>query len=279
MWIGDDRDIRVHSHAGQDPITTKDCVRRQCGLPPWVPKQRKPKPLPPLWERIQFLAELLKIARGRARITFEQYALIINDLKNASLGANLKSRAPLYAREFGFTPAETDAAMRQEWRSYTAAERADTFKVTYDEYRRLGLRRSGCIELNPSERRCLTKQRYNAKRRAERAAKRVSRSADQRAPLCPSEKVGTVRVPSSKKVVGLVVSRVRGPCNWPLDAKVREAKEPLSGARGPSPKDARIETPRGVRAAVAAAAQTKITMPSGYVRPALLRRLEATTQQ
>ena len=107
VWIGDDRDIRVHSHAGQDPITTKDCVRRQCGLPPWVPKQRKPKPLPPLWERIQFLAESLKIARGRARITFEQYALIINDLKNASLGANLKSRAPLYAREFGFTPAET----------------------------------------------------------------------------------------------------------------------------------------------------------------------------
>jgi hypothetical protein len=211
VWFGHDGDIRVHSHSGQDPITTKDWVRRQCGLAAWEPKKRKPKPLPPLWERNQYLSESLRIARDRKRITFEQFALVINDLKNASPGANLKSRAAQYAREFGFTPAEMDTAVRQEWRSYTATERAGIFESTYGEYRRLGLRRSGCLELDPTARRRLTKQRYNAKKRAERAAKRVSKSAAQRAPLSPSKEVGTVRVPSSEGVVGLAVSKGREP--------------------------------------------------------------------
>ena len=78
VWVGDDGDIRVHSHAGQDPITTKDWVRQQCGLPAWEPKKRKPKPLPPLAARSQFLSECLRIARDRERITFEQFSLIIN---------------------------------------------------------------------------------------------------------------------------------------------------------------------------------------------------------
>lgn len=209
VWINGDGDIGVNSWRGQDPIATKDWVRARCGLPAWAPKKRKPKPLSPLWGRNQFLAESLKVARDRKRITFEQFALIINDLKNASPGENLKSRAAVYAQEFGFTAARIEAAMHPEWRSYTAAERAGVFKITYDEYRRLGLRRSGCIELDPAQRRCLTKQRYNAKRRDERAAKRASKSADYCAPLCPSWKVGTVRVPSSEAVVGLVESRDR----------------------------------------------------------------------
>jgi hypothetical protein len=177
VWRGDDGDIRVHSHTGQDPITTKDWVRRKLGLPAWEPKKRKPKPLPPLAERSQFLSEGLRIARDRERITFEQFALIINDLKNACSEATLKTRAGFYAREFGFGPAEIKAVLHPGWRAYTASERAVVFQITYDEYRRLRLRRSGCIEIDPAERRRLTKQRYNAKRRAERARE------FQRAPL------------------------------------------------------------------------------------------------
>lgn len=202
VWINADGDIGVNSHASQDPIATKDWVRRECGLPAWTPKKRKPKSLPPLWERNQYLSESIKIARDRKAITFEQFALIINDLKNANPDDNLNRRAAAYAQEFGFTPAEIEAALRPQWRAYSAAERAAVFKITYQEYRRLGLRRSGCIEFDAEARRRLTKQRYNAKRRAERAAKRVSTSAECRAPLCPSEKVGTVRVPSSETVVG-----------------------------------------------------------------------------
>ena len=210
VWINPDDDIGTNNWRDQDPIATKDWVRARCGLPRWEPKKRKPKPLPPFAKRNQFLGEVLKIARDRKRITFEQFALIINDLKNACSDAALKTRAGIYAREFGFGRTEIEAAMRSEWRSYEASERAAIFQTTYDEYRRLGLRRSGCIEVDAAERRRRTKARYNAKRRAERAAKRVSMSADRRAPLCPSEKVGTVRVPSSE-LVGLVKSRGREP--------------------------------------------------------------------
>jgi hypothetical protein len=202
VWINRDGDIGVNSHAGQDAIAVKDWVRARAGLPAWQPRKRMPKPLPPLSTRNQFLGESLKIVRARKRITVEQFALIINDLKNASPGAILKTRAGFLAREFKIDAADLDAAMRCPWRAYTATERAAIFEITYDEYRRLGLRRSGCAEVDAVERRRLTKQRYNAKRRAERAAHRVSKSAHCGAPLRPANSVGTVRVPSSEAVVG-----------------------------------------------------------------------------
>jgi hypothetical protein len=142
------------------------------------------------------------------RITFEQFELIINDLKNASSEDRVKARAASYAREFGFAGAETEAALHRDWRAYTSNQRAVVFQITYDEYRRLQLRRSGCIERDPAERRRLTKQHYNAKRRAARAANGVSKSAEFRAPLCPSEKAGTVRVPSSVEIVGNRSTRI-----------------------------------------------------------------------
>ena len=83
-------DIGVHLFRdGLDPILVKDYVRARCGLPAWQPK-RKYKPLPSLSERNQYLTESLRIARHRKRITLEQFALLINDLKNASPGVNLK---------------------------------------------------------------------------------------------------------------------------------------------------------------------------------------------
>ena len=208
VWINADGDIGVNSHTGQDPIATKDWVRRECGLPAWERKKRKLKPLPPLRERSQYLGELLRIARDRKLVTFDQFALIINDLKNTCSEASLKSRASIYAREFAFSRVEMEAAMRPEWRAYTASERAAIFQITYDEYRRLGLRRSGCAEFDAAERRRRTRQRDYAKRRVGRAAKRASMSADPIAPLCPPETVGTVRVPSSE-AVELVGSRDR----------------------------------------------------------------------
>jgi hypothetical protein len=224
-----DDDIGVNSHTGQNPIATKDWVRRQCGLPAWEPKKRKLKPLPPLVERNQFLSESLRIARDRERIAFEQFALIINDLKNACSDDTLKARAGFYAREFSFGPAEIEAALHPAWRAYTAPARAAIFQVTYDEYRRLGLRRSGCIEHDRAERRRLTKQRYNAKRQAERTTNRVSKSAARRAPLCPSSNVGTIRVPSSEGVAGLVARRSR---KGSLDRKIHEGEK--CGARATS---------------------------------------------
>jgi hypothetical protein len=44
----------------------------------------------------------------------------------------------------------------QGTKEYTAEERAATFNLSYEQYRRLGLRRSGCAEKSKEERRRLT---------------------------------------------------------------------------------------------------------------------------
>ena len=196
VWIGDDGDIRVHSHAGQDAIACKDYVRARAGLPAWQPRRPKPKARPPLAQRSQFLSESLKIARHRKRVTAGQFALIVNDIKNALPEHRWRARASIYAREFGVSAVDLQAALDSEWRPYTAAQRAAIFQTTYDEFRTLKLRRSGCAELDPAERRRLTKERYNAKRRAARhkVPTSAATAASLRAP------VGTVRrVPSFKQ--------------------------------------------------------------------------------
>lgn len=213
VWINGNGDIGVNSWRGEDAIRTKDWVRARCGLPAWTPRRRRParpkQPLPPLPERNQFLSESLRIARHRKTITAAQFALIINDLKNACPETGLRVRAMRYAHEFKIGPADVESALATKWRAYTASERATIWNVTYEEYRALDLRRSGCAELTPEERRKLTRERYNAKRRAQRAAhrdaKRDSESTSARPEAAPSQSVPVVtvrEVPSSKEVVG-----------------------------------------------------------------------------
>ena len=169
--------------------------------------------------------------------------------------------------------------MKPEWRAYTAADRAAIFQITYDQYRRLGLRRSGCIQLDPVERRRLTKQRYNAKRQAQRAAERVSKSADRRAPLSSSDTVGTVRVPSSEAVVGLVESRGRDRESELFRGKIHQAEKigaratSLDGNRLPQLQHpvrdrAAIDPTLAVasRPAIAAGVHSKNTAQSEYMR-------------
>lgn len=215
IWINPDGDIGVNSWRGQDPITTKDWVRAQCGLPAWQPRRRTPteRRKPALAQRCQFLAESLRIVRHRHRISSRQFALIVNDLRNIADPAEFERQAIRYAREFKVTPVDLQAAMLAPWRAYSASERAAIWRTTYQEYRDLGLRRSGCAEMDPAERRRLTKERYNAKRRADRAAARASseipntaapeiQSATERSLPLPTPKimVGTVRkVPSSEE--------------------------------------------------------------------------------
>lgn len=195
VWIGDDGDIRVHSHAGEDAIKCKDWVRARAGLRAWTPPRRRPKPKPPLPERNQFFSESLRIVRHRKRATVEQFALIINDMKNALPEYQWRSRAAIYARIFKIVQDDIEAALQAKWRPYSAAERAAIFQTTYDEYRALHLHRSGCAELSPAERRRLTKERYNDKRRA--ARHKVPTSAAMAA-RCP-EPMGTVRRPRFKE--------------------------------------------------------------------------------
>ena len=172
VWVDGDN-IRVHSHRGWDWREAQAYVYQHLGLPAWKPKRRAAlKRKPPLEARCQFLAEGLRIVRHRRRISGRQFGLIVNDLCNVCDDSELARRAVEYAREFRIAPDDLRAALQGLWRAYTADERAVIWKMTYAEYRVLGLRRSGCAELGAAERRRLTKERGNAKKRADRAAKR-----------------------------------------------------------------------------------------------------------
>lgn len=208
VWIAPSgSDILVHSHAGVPWTEAKDFVRAQCGLKPWEPgsgnaasKPAPKKPLPPLAERDQFLAESLRIARHRGHVTFEQLSLIINDLKNACPADEVERRAIRYAREFGFTDSDAVEALRPAWRAYNADDRARVFAVSYGLHRLLDLRRTGCVDFGRAERRRLTHQRYNSKRRARRAQKPCGRLAKLTEDFLSSSAVTTIReTPSFRK--------------------------------------------------------------------------------
>ena len=171
VWVDANGNIRVHSHRGLDWREAQSYVRRRIGLPEWAPRRRAaPKAKPPLERRCQFLNEDLRIIRYRKRISPQQFSLLINDLGNLGEDPDTRRLAAEYAREFKIGADALEAALAAPWRPYTAAERAAVFKTTYEEFRGLKLRRSGCAELSPAERRHLTRQRYNLKRRAARAA-------------------------------------------------------------------------------------------------------------
>jgi hypothetical protein len=212
VWI-ENGEIRVHSHADVDWRVCRDWVLQKLGLPPWQPGRRnapspKPKPLPPLEKRNAFLGESLASARDRGHVTFDQLSLIINDLKNACPADEVESRATEIAGEFGYTEADAIDALRPAWRPYEAAERAKVFQVTFATYRRLGLRRSGCVDVDPAERRRLTHQRYNAKRRARRAKNPSERFAKIARNFLSSSAVTTIRDSEFKEAVKVISDEV-----------------------------------------------------------------------
>jgi hypothetical protein len=75
---------------------------------------------------------------------------------------------------FGHSKA-VEQALKARHRTYTAAERAKLFNVTYELRQRLGLRRTGSIDVDKEGRERARRDRYNAKRRALRAAARAAR--------------------------------------------------------------------------------------------------------
>jgi len=171
VWLNSDGDVGVNCHEGQDPIATKDWVRERCGLPRWQPKQKRLRPkLPPLAIRIHYLDESLRIAGDRKNaITYEQFALIINDLRNIGRAEN----AICYARMFGFTTDDLDRAMSSDWRPYDADERGAIWNLSLADRLKLNLRRTGCIDADKPARERARRDRYNAKRRAKRNATRA----------------------------------------------------------------------------------------------------------
>jgi hypothetical protein len=96
------------------------------------------------------------------------FALLINDLR---LRGDARD-ALKYVREFGLSMADLEQCMRATLRHYTADQRAKILNLTYAERQRLGLRRTGSIDLDKAGRERARRDRYNAKRRAAHASAR-----------------------------------------------------------------------------------------------------------
>lgn len=173
VWM-DGENPRVHSHRGIPWQEAQAYVRQRCGLPDWKPqrpktrKRRKPAVSFPV--RNMFLGETLAICRHRKTITFDQMALLINDLRLTGSTAI----AMAYVREFGFAPSDLERCMLTQPRHHTADQRAEIFQLSYAERQSLQLRRTGSIDVDKAGRERARRERYNAKRRASRARANLS---------------------------------------------------------------------------------------------------------
>src|SRR5262249_16953831 len=86
---------------------------------------------------------------------------------------NRATFAELCRLDFGFDRETLAKALEERHRTYTADERAAIFNMTYAERQHLALRRTGSIDLDKEGRERARRDRYNAKRRAERAELRA----------------------------------------------------------------------------------------------------------
>lgn len=172
IWINDDGDIGVKIF--RDDVSwleAKEYARQLAGLPAWKPRRRKtnPKRAVPFAVRNHFFGETLALCRFRKKINPEQFALLMNDLR---LRGDARD-AVKYVREFGLSMTDLERCMRATPRHYTADERAKILNLTYRERQQLQLRRTGSVDVDKAGRERARRDRYNAKRRAARAAARM----------------------------------------------------------------------------------------------------------
>jgi hypothetical protein len=193
VWVNPNGETRVHSHRGDDWRVCQAHVRKRCGLAPWTPTRTKQATWrAPHFERNHYVSECLRIARSRTCITVAQFAILVNDLKNAGNEA----RGWRYACEFGFTDAELERALEPRPRTYTADERAAIFEITYAERMELKLRRTGSVDVDKQGRERARRDRDNAKRRAKRASSRKTKA-----------NVPSIEVSSSQRVIAVGIDR------------------------------------------------------------------------
>lgn len=167
---GDDIGVHVFRD-GVDPIEMKDYVRRACGMDEWKPKRKQTKKREVSFAvRNQFFGETLAVCRFRKAITAEQFGLLINDLR---LRGDTRD-AVKYMREFRMDASILEACMATTPRHHNADERAEILNLLYRERQLLQLRRTGSIDVDKAGRERARRERYNAKRRAARAAAPLS---------------------------------------------------------------------------------------------------------
>src|SRR5262249_32547215 len=94
---------------------------------------------------------------------------------------NRATFAELCRLDFDFDQETLEQALNARHRTYTADERAKIFNLTYAERQHLALRRTGSIDVDKEGRERARRDRYNAKRRADRAELRAWRQEQSQA--------------------------------------------------------------------------------------------------
>jgi hypothetical protein len=185
-------DIRVHCFAGQDYIRVKEWARSQLGVV-WKPKPKAWKPSP---ASIRLLSETIRICETYGA-NDALFAILVSDYRLA--GHDDKDAVRAFVTFLGKPEADFERAWAKKPRIYRAAERAAAHGLTHAQFQHLDLRMSGCAEKTPEERRRITRDKENTRRRVKRAE---ARELSLRVAL----RVATVRLPSLEQHITTTVT-------------------------------------------------------------------------
>jgi len=168
VWIEGDN-LRCHSHRGVGWQECQAYVRQRAALPEWTPTW-KAKPAPKRDKRFagQRVREAMRFLGPRP--SAEQFTFLINEARNAD--ATDGQLAGL-CRRYGFTAEDLAAILTTPARLYDATDAAKAIGLTYARRQQLRIRTIGAIDLDKAGRERARRDRYNAKRRAERNGGRI----------------------------------------------------------------------------------------------------------
>ena len=162
----------VHSHRDRPYPELHRWVCLQVGIESWKPKPKKPGEWKPTQASRQLLSESWRICQQQGA-NEAQFDCLVNDFRLA--GHKDKDWVRGRVGYLGKSDADFERAWAKEPRTYTAEERAPIWGLTHETFQRLYLHRSGCAEKTARERRRITRDRDNLRKRAKRAAEKARR--------------------------------------------------------------------------------------------------------
>lgn len=209
--------FRVHSFRGRPYQELHREVCLQLGIAPWKPAPKKPREWKPSRGTFQLLSESKHICQhhGASDAFFD---ILVSDYRLA--GHVDKDRVRELVAFLDKPDSDFERAWAKEPKTYTAQQRAAAHGLSHEQYCRLGLHMSGCAEKTPQERRRITRDKENAKRRAKRADARIERFKTKESVA----KVATVKDSSLEAVVGSTVVRLDSGVNTWNKPRITESQ-------------------------------------------------------
>jgi hypothetical protein len=143
-------------------------MRERLGLPKWSPRKKAPPAAKgdPAFARLRLREVLRVLDPGVSR---EHFTFLINEARNAGLAPG---QLAALCRLYDFTAQDLKEILIKPARRYTAGAAAKVLGLTYARRMKLKIRTIGAIDMDKAGCERARRDRWNAKRRAQRAAKR-----------------------------------------------------------------------------------------------------------